>query len=140
MTQHAHRREDRRRTDENRLFFPLFQGVTRHRYNGRGDRIRTCDPLVPNQMRYQAAPLPDKVAISSHGLTIDRQNRPNESANQLVTMPLASASSGCNEPCKETNLAGQIIKGDVLIRPMNHACVPGAEVIRRKSVHIVRNA
>src|SRR3546814_12457229 len=27
--------------------------------SGRGDRIRTCDPLVPNQMRYQAAPLPD---------------------------------------------------------------------------------
>ena len=26
---------------------------------GRGDRIRTCDPLVPNQMRYQAAPLPE---------------------------------------------------------------------------------
>jgi hypothetical protein len=26
--------------------------------NGRGDRIRTCDPLVPNQMRYQAALLP----------------------------------------------------------------------------------
>ena len=29
------------------------------RRNGRGDRIRTCDPLVPNQMRYQAALLPD---------------------------------------------------------------------------------
>jgi hypothetical protein len=27
--------------------------------NGRGDRIRTCDPLFPKQMRYQAAPLPD---------------------------------------------------------------------------------
>ncbi len=27
--------------------------------SGRGDRIRTCDPLVPNQMRYQAAPLPE---------------------------------------------------------------------------------
>ena len=27
--------------------------------NGRGDRIRTYDPLVPNQMRYQAALLPD---------------------------------------------------------------------------------
>ncbi len=27
--------------------------------DGRGDRIRTCDPLVPNQMRYQAAPLPE---------------------------------------------------------------------------------
>jgi hypothetical protein len=26
--------------------------------NGRGDRIRTCDPLVPNQMRYQTALLP----------------------------------------------------------------------------------
>ena len=25
----------------------------------RGDRIRTCDPLVPNQMRYRAAPLPE---------------------------------------------------------------------------------
>ena len=27
--------------------------------NGRGDRIRTCDPLLPKQMRYQAAPLPE---------------------------------------------------------------------------------
>ena len=25
----------------------------------RGDRIRTCDPLVPNQVRYRAAPLPE---------------------------------------------------------------------------------
>ena len=29
---------------------------------GRGDRIRTCDPLLPKQMRYQAAPLPDDSA------------------------------------------------------------------------------
>lgn len=28
--------------------------------NGRGDRIRTYDPLVPNQMRYQTALLPDR--------------------------------------------------------------------------------
>ena len=27
--------------------------------NGRGDRIRTCDPLLPKQMRYQTALLPD---------------------------------------------------------------------------------
>ena len=27
---------------------------------GRGDRIRTYDPLVPNQMRYQTALLPDR--------------------------------------------------------------------------------
>ncbi len=26
---------------------------------GRGERIRTFDPLVPNQMRYQAALRPD---------------------------------------------------------------------------------
>ena len=26
--------------------------------NGREDRIRTCDPLVPNQVLYQAEPLP----------------------------------------------------------------------------------
>ena len=33
--------------------------VVRRIINGRGDRIRTCDPLVPHQMRYQTAPLPD---------------------------------------------------------------------------------
>ncbi len=30
---------------------------------GRGDRIRTCDPLVPNQMRYQTALLPEGLII-----------------------------------------------------------------------------
>ena len=30
--------------------------------NGREDRIRTCDPLVPNQVLYQAEPLPDVMA------------------------------------------------------------------------------
>lgn len=25
---------------------------------GRGDKIRTCDPSVPNRVRYQTAPLP----------------------------------------------------------------------------------
>ena len=29
-------------------------------YSGRGERIRTFDPLVPNQMRYQAALRPDR--------------------------------------------------------------------------------
>ena len=31
--------------------------------DGREDRIRTCDPLVPNQMRYQAALLPEKYGV-----------------------------------------------------------------------------
>ncbi len=30
---------------------------------GRGDRIRTCDPLLPKQVRYQAALLPDRAAV-----------------------------------------------------------------------------
>ena len=33
--------------------------------DGRGDRIRTCDPLLPKQMRYQAALLPDFAKASS---------------------------------------------------------------------------
>ena len=34
----------------------LFKCV---RKNGRGERIRTSDPLVPNQVLYQAEPLPE---------------------------------------------------------------------------------
>ena len=30
--------------------------------DGRGDRIRTCDPLVPNQVRYQTALHPESTA------------------------------------------------------------------------------
>ena len=31
---------------------------------GRGSRIRTCDPLLPKQMRYQTAPCPEPMIIS----------------------------------------------------------------------------
>ena len=34
---------------------------------GRGDRIRTYDPLVPNQMRYQAALRPDSFILTHNG-------------------------------------------------------------------------
>jgi hypothetical protein len=30
---------------------------------GRGDKIRTCDPLHPMQVRYQAAPRPDRTLM-----------------------------------------------------------------------------
>ncbi|SPC13064.1 hypothetical protein CO2235_170187 [Cupriavidus oxalaticus] len=33
---------------------------------GRGDMIRTCDPLIPNQMRYQAALRPEAGYCSVH--------------------------------------------------------------------------
>ncbi len=38
----------------------LYQLNYRREY-GRADRIRTCDPLLPKQMRYQAALRPDLV-------------------------------------------------------------------------------
>jgi hypothetical protein len=34
--------------------------------NGRGERIRTSDPLVPNQVLYQAEPLPEIAAKCPH--------------------------------------------------------------------------
>ena len=36
--------------------------------NGRGDRIRTYDPLVPNQMRYQTALRPDLIILMPAGV------------------------------------------------------------------------
>ena len=33
--------------------------------SGRGERIRTSDPLHPMQVRYQAAPRPDRYEIDS---------------------------------------------------------------------------
>ena len=35
---------------------------------GRGERIRTFDPLVPNQMRYQAALRPDFCIVTCNYL------------------------------------------------------------------------
>jgi hypothetical protein len=33
--------------------------------NGRGERIRTSDPLVPNQVRYQTALRPEPLVVLS---------------------------------------------------------------------------
>ena len=41
--------------------------------NGRGDKIRTCDPLYPKQVRYQAAPLPDRSIAMMPSLAFIRQ-------------------------------------------------------------------
>jgi hypothetical protein len=42
----------------------------RLKVNGRGERIRTSDPLVPNQVRYQTALRPECVALN-----VDRKVR-----------------------------------------------------------------
>ena len=51
-----HQRPDQQSVRISQSGRPRTSGM---RLNGRGDRIRTCDPLLPKQMRYQAAPLPD---------------------------------------------------------------------------------
>ena len=38
-------------------------------FNGREDRIRTCDPLVPNQMHYQAVLLPEWIGAPDRNRT-----------------------------------------------------------------------
>ncbi len=41
-----------------KLFLPHRSVFKDQKINGREDRIRTCDPLVPNQVLYQAELLP----------------------------------------------------------------------------------
>jgi hypothetical protein len=45
-----------------------------HILNGREERIRTSDPLVPNEVRYQAAPLPD--IFKKDGPTYSKKDGP----------------------------------------------------------------
>ena len=51
-------------------------------FYGRGDRIRTYDPLVPNQMRYQAALRPDSNIVTRKWLLLSWQ--PNEKSKPRV--------------------------------------------------------
>jgi hypothetical protein len=44
---------------EGRCSIQLSYGRGSAEQIGRGSRIRTCDPLLPKQMRYQTAPCPD---------------------------------------------------------------------------------
>ena len=50
--------------------WPIFYEKNRNKRNlfrrGRGDRIWTCGPLVPNQVRYQTAPRPDNFYIITY--------------------------------------------------------------------------
>ena len=49
----------------------LSYGQRSRENDGRGERIRTFDPLVPNQMRYQAALRPDFTIVMAQ-LSISR--------------------------------------------------------------------
>ena len=48
--------------------FKDLKPVFTEKNGGRGERIRTFDPLVPNQMRYQAALHPDRCILTSVAL------------------------------------------------------------------------
>ena len=58
---------------------PIRLSVGRDHFfkSGRGDRIRTYDPLVPNQMRYQAAPYSvsrEEIGVDEGARTLDNRN------------------------------------------------------------------
>src|SRR5262245_1942518 len=57
---------------------------------GRDDRIRTCDPLTPSQVRYQAALHPDQRVREYH-----------------LVLPEAIAAAPCGTLCREACLGGE---------------------------------
>jgi hypothetical protein len=70
------------------------------RKNGRGERIRTSDPLVPNQVLYQAEPLPDTwVTEASSGGAAWRVYPLPLRLNQCNRIPLFAPPY--NGPCQE---------------------------------------
>ena len=52
----------RRKIDTSSDSIQMVNCYTSLTLNGRGERIRTSDPLVPNQVRYQTALRPEIVA------------------------------------------------------------------------------
>ncbi len=56
--------------------------------NGRGERIRTSDPLVPNQVLYQAEPLPDVlVSPNNSSFYAGTADGANEHALRQIQVP-----------------------------------------------------
>ncbi len=77
--------------------------------NGRGDRIRTCDILLPKQARYQAAPLPDaekKYTARTQHLRKILSSKKGTSGSEEPDVPLTglllliiTCSAFCNASC-----------------------------------------
>lgn len=66
---------DGTRTRNNQLGRLMLYQLNYRRKVGRADRIRTCDPLLPKQMRYQAALRPDP-ALAKPSQARAREHRP----------------------------------------------------------------
>ena len=56
-------------------------------YSGRGERIRTFDPLVPNQMRYQAALRPDSWILTAAFCGFRKATRPTVAVPCKLPLP-----------------------------------------------------
>jgi hypothetical protein len=56
-------------------------------FYGRGDRIRTYDPLVPNQMRYQAALRPDRAIVTRKSSIFEIYSQENLMAYSFTIEP-----------------------------------------------------
>ena len=58
------RREGEAAKKRSNMSFPAERSHNKNYKFGRGERIRTSDPLHPMQVRYQAAPRPDRSSIA----------------------------------------------------------------------------
>ena len=65
--------------------------------NGRGERIRTSDPLVPNQVLYQAEPLPERLLVGD-----SRPGHPGEAFDY------PRAKIECTRRCPDLDSAGMV--------------------------------
>jgi hypothetical protein len=74
---------------------------------GRGSRIRTCDPLLPKQMRYQTAPCPDGTRMVSAWRAAARESADGWS-NLLIGRKIRPTSGLSNEPRKRSSRLGAV--------------------------------
>ena len=65
--------------------------------NGREDRIRTCDPLVPNQVHYQAVLLPENM-VACAGYAPAPTDFQSVASTRLAYKPYKIEKCGCRLP------------------------------------------
>ena len=74
----------------NAIFHPKFILFGDLDKFGRGDRIRTCDPLLPKQMRYQTALRPDFDNLRQPSTTFDNLRSAVRAVGDII-MPMTAA-------------------------------------------------
>ena len=132
--------------------------VSRLQFHGRVNRIRTCDPLTPSQVRYQAAPSPDmqfvrlldarKYSTVSNRTAQDRFSKPAQVELRAGLQPrtsLIAGTFGVKPPFPCRCEVGRHVGG--IDRPIGHGALiypmqadrcaatprPSAKEVRRSS-------